>query len=290
MPKLTQHPVDSVTKLLLIGDSGSGKTGALASLAKAGYEVRILDFDAGADILVDLLKEDHPAMERVVYETFTDKLRSAQGKMVPDGMPKAFPGALDLLDSWKIKETVLPDGEVSPAYDLGKVESWGPGHVLVLDSLTLMSNAALRYVLAVNNRPMGPPQIHDWGQAMEMIEGVMAKLFSSSIKCNVIVTSHITYIGEEGAVRGYPNTLGQKLPPKLGRYFNSIILSKTQGQGASAKRILSVRSEGLIELKTPAPSRMPTKGYFDLNTGLAEFFAAVRGTTPDASPKNKAAA
>ena len=34
-----------VTKMLLIGDSGSGKTGATYSLLRAGYNLRFLDFD-----------------------------------------------------------------------------------------------------------------------------------------------------------------------------------------------------------------------------------------------------
>ena len=35
--------------LLLVSVSGMGKTGALASLAKAGYSLRILDFEADSD-------------------------------------------------------------------------------------------------------------------------------------------------------------------------------------------------------------------------------------------------
>ena len=45
MPSLKGANLSAVTKLLLIGDSGTGKTGALAPLIKKGYRVRILDMD-----------------------------------------------------------------------------------------------------------------------------------------------------------------------------------------------------------------------------------------------------
>ena len=43
MPKLSDHQSNDFTKLLLIGDAKSGKTGSLVSLVKAGYKLRILD-------------------------------------------------------------------------------------------------------------------------------------------------------------------------------------------------------------------------------------------------------
>ena len=50
MPNLSKHQSSEFTKLLLMGDSKSGKTGALASLVLAGYKLRILDFDNGLEI------------------------------------------------------------------------------------------------------------------------------------------------------------------------------------------------------------------------------------------------
>jgi septum formation inhibitor-activating ATPase MinD len=58
MPQATKHQSHRTTKMLNMGDAGSGKTGALASLAKAGQRLVILDFDNGLDILIGLLKND----------------------------------------------------------------------------------------------------------------------------------------------------------------------------------------------------------------------------------------
>ncbi len=284
MPSIAQHQSGKTTKMLLIGDSGTGKTGALMSLADAGYKLRIIDLDNGADILASLARSRPPATaERIIYETITEKMKTAAGKPIVDGLPKQLARALDLMTHWKMPETVIGD-QVFPAYDLGKVDTWGPDEVLVIDSLTMLSNAAMRYALSLNNRLNQQPQQQDWGQAMELIENILALLYSSAIRCNVIVISHITYIGgdDQGVgAKGYPNTLGQKLPPKVGRYFNSIVLAVTKGQGASTRRLLLTQPDGVVGVKNPAPLAMPRE--LSLETGLADFFKIVRGEGPGAT-------
>lgn len=281
--------------MLLIGDSGTGKTGALMSLARAGYNLRILDLDNGVDILASLARNEAPEVQaRIFYETVTEKMRSLNGKPAVDGIPKQFATAVGLMDHWKVPEIKNKDtGEIiQVGYDLGRTTTWGQDDVLVIDSLTMMSRAAMNHALALNNRLNQQPQQQDWGQAMGSIEDMLAMLYSSSIKCNVIVISHITYVGgDENGVggKGYPNTLGQKLPPKVGRYFNSILLAKVKGSGPGARRLLVTQPEGQIDVKNPAPLNMPRE--LDLNNGLAEFFKIVRGgktptnQTPAAAPK-----
>ena len=51
MANISKHISADVTKLLLVGDSGSGKTAALAALANAGKNLRILDYDDGFCLL-----------------------------------------------------------------------------------------------------------------------------------------------------------------------------------------------------------------------------------------------
>ena len=88
MPKLENHQSTNITKMLLVGDSGSGKTGALASLAKAGFNLRIIDVDAGLDVLSNLLRDPSSpygkeALARVEFETVTDPMRVSGGKLIP---------------------------------------------------------------------------------------------------------------------------------------------------------------------------------------------------------------
>ena len=73
MPPLSKHQSGCATKMLLLGDSGAGKTGALASLAQAGYNLRILDLDSGVDVLRNLLGDN--AAANVESVTLTDPMK-----------------------------------------------------------------------------------------------------------------------------------------------------------------------------------------------------------------------
>lgn len=275
MPALSNHSAQNITKMLLIGNSGSGKTSALASLALAGYNLRILDFDAGTDILLNLLKDDPAAMDRVIYEPCMDKMKNQGGTLVPDGVPKAFPLALRLLTHWKMEETRAPDGSIWPAYDLGPVSSWGEKDIIVIDSLTHCGAAAMRYgsIIAPNK-----DKRMDYYTAQTYVENLISMLYSSEIKCNVIVLSHITFIGEDGAERGYPAAVGKALSPKIGTYFNTILQANVIGAGAGAKRTIRTQPDGLVDLKNSAPIGMPAT--LPLETGLADFFSIVRKKAP----------
>lgn len=282
MPQLSSHQSTSATKMLLIGESGSGKTGALVSLVEAGYNLRILDFDNGLDVILGIINKKYPEeskrkelLDKIVFETLTDKLKNVGGKIVTDGAPQAFNIAMQLLDCWK-----------RGGIDLGKVESWGENDVLIIDSLTFLSKAIMRHVLFLNGRGTAHPQIQDWGAAMEVVEGLLGLLYSTNIKCNVIITSHISYIElDNGMNKGYPSTLGNKLPPKVGRYFNSLLMVKTKGSGSGLQRVIRTVTDSNIDLKTSIPGVLPDE--LPISTGLADFFKAQRGgKTPQETGKS----
>jgi hypothetical protein len=68
MPSLDKHQSSEFTKLLLEGDSGSGKTGSLASLVAAGFKLRVLDMDNGLDSLANAVKRTCP--DKLVTSSF----------------------------------------------------------------------------------------------------------------------------------------------------------------------------------------------------------------------------
>lgn len=263
MAPLSTKKAKDPLKLLLIGDSGTGKTGALASLANAGYELFILDLDNGTDILNFVVKDEFK--KNVHVETLTDT-----GKMSGSGTsqkiiklnPQAFPKALALLQRWKDSET----GE-----DFGAVSSWGTSRILVVDSLSFLGMAALDYVLAKNGRGGEQPFQADWGEAMRMLEQTLQIIYSTEIKCHVVMNSHITYQQVEGSgiTKGLPMGLGSQLPPKIGRYFNMMLMTKSQGQGDSTKRLILTKPAASVEVKCPilnAPKELP------IESGLADIY------------------
>lgn len=271
MPDISHYQSTQPVKALYLGDSGAGKTGSLVSLIKAGYRVRVIDFDNGIGTLIHyILKECPERANDFFYYTATDKLRNVNGRALLQGPATAFTRALQMMTHWKV-----PDGE-----DLGPPSEWGRDHVLVIDSLTHCSHAAHRLDSSLNgeggaleNGPHGSIA----GQAQTRVEAMLGLLYSAEFKTNVIVTAHIRLIeGEiDGARKGLPMCVGSKLPPVVGTYFNNAILAKTVGSGESARHVIKTVSEGIIELKTETPLDMPKE--FPLSTGLADFFKVVTG-------------
>lgn len=235
-------------KMLVIGDTGGGKTGGLASLVQAGYRLHILDFDNGTAILGKLLSKEDQA--KVEVEKFQDKFKSTPAGLILDGAPKAFVNSLKILTEWSTKYKDKKD-------------------IIVLDSFSFMSNAAMRYTLACAGRPNGPAQLQDWGVAQNYITNVLSLLYSSDITCSVIINAHIKYLEADGGglKQAQVNTLGSALPPTVGRYFNNMVWVGMVG----SKRIIKTKASPTMCLKTSSPGSV--KDQYDLETGMAQLFA-----------------
>lgn len=262
MPTLTTHQSSKFTKLLLMGDSKSGKTGALASLT-AKYRLRILDYDNGLDALAHIVRRDNPkALDTIEFRTLRDKLKSSPLGTVTDGVPTAFIDGLKMLDNWKY-------GNV----DLGPPAKWGPEAILVIDSLTFMSDAAFRF-----REPLVPKSKDGkydvravYKDSQDAIESVLSLLTSESFETNVIVISHVRYVDNpDGTKKGYPSAVGSALSPQIPRFFNSVALAQT----VAGKRTIQTAPTAMIDLANPASFKMlPT---LPIETGLGTFFDVVR--------------
>jgi hypothetical protein len=248
--------------MLLMGDSKAGKTGSLASLVKQ-YKLRIMDFDNGLDALAQVVKRDNPAkLAEIEFRTLRDKFRSTPTGTVVDGTATAFIDALKMLDNWKY-------GDI----DLGPPSGWGKDTILVIDSLTFMSDAAWRF-----REPLVPKSKDGkydvravYKDSQDAIESVLALLTSESFRTNVIVISHVRYVDNpDGTKKGYPTAVGSALSPQIPRYFNSVALAQT----VAGKRTIQTAPTAMIDLANPASFRMlPT---LPIETGLATFFETVR--------------
>lgn len=282
MPKLSDLNEHNLVKMLLIGDSGTGKTGSLASLAAAGYKLRILDYDKGVQPIAEALKKMNrkDALDNVVFESLSDKVQVVAGNVLPKGVPTAFQDGLKLMEYWGPKS-------LKTAEDLGPPSKWGNDCVLVIDSLTHMSNAVMRYVQTVNGNAGKNPTQPEWGTAQRLIEQMLTLLYSEEFATNVIVMSHIAYINSEstqdddgnaaGPLKGLPMALGRALPPKIPGYFNIMLGVETRGQGAFTKRLLTTVPTGTINIKNPILTGIPSE--LPIETGLATYFDAVLGRT-----------
>lgn len=259
MTSLADHQSKDFVKLLLIGDSKSGKTGSLASLVFAGYKLRILDYDNGLDALAQVIKQRDPKLlANVEYRTLRDKVIATPiGPMVPN--PTAFIEGLKLLDKWE---------------PFGVPATWGKEVIVVLDSFTFMSDAAFNYRLPIV--PKSKDGKFDvrmvYKDAQDAAESVLALLTSDNFLCNVVVISHVRYVvNPDGTKKGYPSAVGSALSPLIPRYFNSVALAQT---GPGGKRQIQTAPTAMIDLANPASFKMLST--LPIETGLGTFFETVR--------------
>lgn len=282
MPTLEQHQSSTITKLLLMGDGGTGKTGALTSLIH-DYNLWIMDFDNGLDIVANLLRKGGgktPArpdlLRKVNAVTLTDKFRvdPRTSRVIPLSAD-AWSRGVALLENWEGRKT----------------SEFGSKDILVVDSLNFAGRAAMRYIQQLNNRLQVPPQIQDFRDGQILVESLCQMLYSEAFKCNVICLTHVREVGKQqdivddkgrirtvedpNTVKGFPETgTGRALSPTIGRYFNAVLLADVVGSGQAARRIIRTQPHLNIGLKNSSPGAV--KSEYPLETGLADYFKAVR--------------
>jgi len=263
MPTLTSSKIPFV-KALLLGDSGSGKTGALVSLVEAGYRVRVLDLDnkiASGILPKAIMRRCPDKIKNVDYISLRDKKKASPLGPIFDGVPQSFTKAMEYLNKWD-------DGSV-PA-------QWGPDVVFVLDSLTFLGDAAFNWAKSMNSGIKDPRQ---WFYtAQQATEDVIGLLTSEAFKTNVLVIAHVSWSAKtdiSGATitKGYPASIGKALDNTIPAYFDNMILAQASIQSPVARTIQTAQTS-MVDLKNPASFTMlPT---LPLETGLATFFAELK--------------
>jgi len=255
MTTLADHKSSDFVKLIFIGHSGAGKTGALTPLVEAGYELRIIDLDSGLDALVNHVSEVNPKLlSSVEFESFRDRVKMTASGPAVIGSPKAYVQTLNALEKW-------PADGSDPA-------KWGARRVLVIDSLTNLGRAAFQWAKAANPTSKDPRQWYKTAQ--DLLEDLIANVTSDAFETNVIIISHIELIETNGTYKGFASSIGKALGPKIPRFFNTMLLSETVGSGKNVKRRIKTLPTGLIDLKNPAP--MKIEAEYDISDGLIKIF------------------
>lgn len=260
MAKASEHEDDLFIRTLFVGDSGTGKTGALLSLIEAGYDIRMLDMDGGAQVLVKLIKHKCPErIDQFDYIVLRDEFQSHPSKGLSlKGPARAYPNAIKSLNKW--------DDGSSPS-------EWGDNTVFVLDTLTSFGRAAFLWAQSLNPTAKDPRQWY--GAAQDSIKTVLDLLTSVNFKCHVIVSSHLQLIEPENAPSFQQVTaVGKALGGDIPKVFNNLLLASKSGSGDNVKRVIETRPTPLLDVKTIAPWLLEKK--LPLETGLATIFKTLR--------------
>lgn len=268
MPTLTNRLTEAPIKMLLVGDSGTGKTGSLASLALAGYRLRILDYDNGLDPLSAAIAAENPeALALVDYKSFRDK-KKLVGNSVIIPKPSAYVDTMKALTKW--------------AYDDGTEEipaEWGTDTVLVIDSLTHLTQAAMNWAEPIVASKSRSGEAHGpavYGAAQDAIKNLLDLLTSPDFGPNVIFIAHGDYFTDEEAnvVKIVPKGPGKALGPTIPSWFNTMLGYDIVTRGNTVKREIRTTPSRLLAVKAPGHNRLaPT---YPIETGLADIFTNLR--------------
>jgi hypothetical protein len=244
-----------MVKILLCGDSGAGKTGSLASLVGAGYQLRILDLDAGVETLAAFVNKLYPdKLANVEYEVRRDVMRSSATGMRPVKPPTAFIETMELIDKWT-------DGT--------KPSEWGQNHVLVVDTLSALSRAAYYYAERMNPGAKDNRQI--FFAAQRAIEAFLGAITDESFRTNVILCAHMTVREDTG--KAFPASVGQSLDNKIASYFNSFYQVERLGVGDKLRRVIRTYPTGALDLKS---ANMDVPKEVPIDSGLATIFKILK--------------
>lgn len=266
MPSLADHQGASLIRALYIGDPTSGKTGSLTSLVKAGYKLRILDYDNKLSVLKHFVQEQCPdKLGNVQAITLRDLYKPGKSEPILLGSPKAYSEGIKFMETWD---------------DGSHPSEWGPNHVFVLDSLSSMARAAFAWAKHMNPVAASGKQqdARQWFfTAQQSIENMVGLLTSEAFNAHLIVISHVKLQEmNDGTVKGWANSIGSALGPIIGRYFNCILLADKAGQGKNVRRVIRTVQTDTIDLITPAPFKID--GELPLDTGLATIFSKLTET------------
>lgn len=277
MPKLSAPENKRPIRLLLVGDPGARKTTAYGHLLAHAQKLFVASFDDKLDpILAHVPREHHG---NLVFERLVDKVRPHPSTGFPTtiGKPTAFRRFINLTENWK--DT---DGT-----DYGKPETWDENSWLIIDSLTSLGDAALRYTQDEVNKMGEKVSLPTLGRAIGRVEGVPQTLLSYPI--NTITTAHLAPMSaaedieiqdaisspvdkEKAEARAeaklanpynnkrFPYTLGRKLPRRIGAYFTAVLYCRVEGSGKNARGLISTLPQEDVDVICPtAPGKVPAE-------------------------------
>lgn len=249
-------------RILICGKPASGKTGAIAQLANAGYRVLLFDLDQNARVIGSYLKPGHAD---VFIETFTvakitnTNLFAGQTKTATQDAVKEMRRFCKLLEHWQ-----------TPTEDLGPSSKLTAKDVIVIDSGTFLGDLLL---LAAHEDPDTKRDMRSLYQvAGKYYSAILDYVCGNKVGASVIVLTHITQTGDkndQGQIvanaEDIPVAVGEKMSKKMPTYFSDIWHLEV---GRTGERSFKTAATSKMGLRTSAPDKIKAVEPFDLASML----------------------
>lgn len=225
---MTQPYSIPAPSILLMGETGAGKTYSIRTLLDCGITPFILFTDPGMGVLGDA--GGSPGQCKIHWKYIppynpdwatlignTKKINTLSMKALAD-MPD--------MDKQKYGQFVDVYGCLSNftcdrcQQSFGAVDDWGLDRAIIIDNMSGLSKLAMDMV--AGGKPTKSQQ--NWGVAMDNLENFCLK-FSTGIHAWSILIAHMEHETDEvsGTTRLMVSTLGRKLSPKIPRTFDEVI-------------------------------------------------------------------
>lgn len=202
---LTSPPADvramGGPKVLLMGPSGTGKTYSLGTLADwgaaHGKEIFVLFAEQGVEALAGYwLDGGKPVPDSVHWHnaltqplTLTQLIGAADniGKLTYEAVTKMIdPDRGKNNAFWRLLKTCSDFPDDRTGKNFGPIDSFGADKIFAIDSLTEVSNAAMR--MQLGNKVTAAP--NDYQVAQQTVMAFL-RLLTQSLRCTFALTAHV---------------------------------------------------------------------------------------------------
>lgn len=229
-------------KILLEGPAGTGKTYAIGTLvdwaAEHGKEVFVLFTENGLETLlgywVDRGKEIPECLHW--HSTVTRPLNLKSLMTAADNAGKLSYESLTKISDpsrggennafLKILQACndFPDDRTGKKF--GALDSWDTSRIIVIDSLSELSNAAFRMI--VGNKPTA--SLPDYGVSQNNLLNFL-RLITQGIEPTLLLTAHVTRETDEitGGVKLMTKAIGKAMAGEIPQLFSDVIYTVREG-------------------------------------------------------------
>ena len=257
---MTAHSIPGA-KTLLIGATGAGKTHSLRTFIEAGVTPFILFTEPGmrtvSDIPCDHLHYKYVPPAAPTWDGLIDnakKINTLSFKAL------AQMGDIDKQKYAQFLEvlTTMNDFVCDRCGEhFGDVAKWNTDRALCMDSLSGLNIMAMDLVAGAKPvKAMG-----DWGVAMDNLERYINTL-TNNTHCHFVLTAHAQQERDEitGATTIMASTLGQKLAPKVPRFFDDVVFcrnTENKFTWSTSESNIAVKYRNLAPGRLLPPSFVP---------------------------------
>lgn len=224
---MTQYTIPAPS-VMLMGETGAGKTYCLRTLLDCGITPFILFTDPGMGVLGDVagnppdckihwkyIPPFNPSWDTLIQSATKINTMSHKALTEMPDMDKKKYG--QFVEVYRTLSDFACD---RCGQNFGPVDDWQKDRAIVIDNLSGLSKLSMD--MTVGGKPVRSQA--NWGVAMDNLENFVLK-FSTGIPCWSIMLAHLEYETDEvsGTTRLMASTLGKKLSPKLPRTFDEVV-------------------------------------------------------------------